>query len=62
VLFLNYVKFTDSEKIVMFDKIASHFYEANFGQTLKADMELIMFNFYIKNDKRQSRTRWYNRL
>lgn len=32
----------------MFDEIASHFYEANFGQASKADIEMMMFNFYIK--------------
>ena len=45
---MKYISFTDSEKIAMFDEIASHFYEANFGQASKADIEMMMFNFYIK--------------
>jgi len=45
---MKYVTFTDAEKIRMFDEIAGHFYNANFGQLSKADMELMMFNFYIR--------------
>ena len=45
---MNYIKFDDKEKIAMFDEIAKHFYNANFGQTSKSDFELIMFNFYLK--------------
>ena len=45
---MKYVSFTPEEKVAMFDEIASQFYEANFGQTSKADIELMMFRFYIE--------------
>lgn len=45
---MKYVSFSDAEKIEMFNEIAAHFYDANFGQASKADIELMMFNFYIK--------------
>lgn len=32
----------------MFDEIAAHFYESNFGHLSKADMELMMFHFYLE--------------
>lgn len=41
-------KFTQEEKIEYFEEIASHFYNVNFGQFSKPDMELLMFSFYIK--------------
>lgn len=46
---MKYVRFTPEEKIRCFDEIASHFYESNFGQTSKSDIELLMFKFYIEN-------------
>lgn len=45
---MKYVTFTPAEKAEMFDKIADHFYNANFGQMSKADIELMMFHFYIE--------------
>jgi len=42
------ISFTDDEKIQIFDEIISHFYNANFGQMSKADIELMMFRFYIE--------------
>lgn len=45
---MRYIQFDDEEKIVLFDEIASHFYDANFGQMSKADMELLMFRFYLE--------------
>lgn len=42
------ISFTDEEKIQIFDEITSHFYNANFGQMSKTDMELMMFRFYIE--------------
>lgn len=45
---MKYVQFEDEEKIELFDKIAAKFYEANFGQLSKSDMELMMFNFYLE--------------
>lgn len=32
----------------MFDKIANEFYNSNFGSLSKPEMELMMFDFYIK--------------
>lgn len=40
--------FSDSEKIKYFDEIAKCFYNKNFGSLSKSDMELMMFDFYIK--------------
>lgn len=45
---MEYVNFTDADKIKIFDVIAGHFYNRNFGQTSKADIELMMFDFYIQ--------------
>lgn len=45
---MKYVSFNDEEKIELFDEIISHFYNANFGQLSKSDIELMMFNIYIK--------------
>lgn len=45
---MKYVSFNDEEKIELFDEIASRFYNSNFGQLSKSDMELMMFNIYIK--------------
>ncbi len=42
------ISFTDEEKINAFDEIASCFYEKNFGQMTKADIELMMFHFYLE--------------
>ena len=40
--------FTGSEKISCFDRIASHFYSRNFGQMSKSDIELMMFDIFMK--------------
>ena len=45
---MKYVSFNDEEKIELFDEIISHFYNSNFGQLSKSDIELMMFNIYIK--------------
>lgn len=45
---MEYVSFSDEEKAERFDRIASLFYNANFGQASKADIELLMFDIYIK--------------
>lgn len=45
---MKFVNFTEEDKIKMFDEIASHFYNANFGQMSKTDIELLMFHFYIE--------------
>lgn len=45
---MKYVSFTDEEKIEMFDEISDCFYNSNFGKTSKTDIELMMFDFYMK--------------
>lgn len=45
---MKYVSFTEDEKSAMFDEIAKLFYNSNFGQASKAEIELMMFNFYLK--------------
>ncbi len=61
---MKYVSFSDEEKIKMFDEISNHFFNANFGQTSKSELELMMFNFYIKKmilaNKNQDGTIDYN--
>ena len=52
---MKYVSFTNEEKIIAFDEIASQFYEANFGQASKADIELMMFRLYIEKLIKQHR-------
>lgn len=45
---MKYIEFTNEEKVEMFDEIAKKFYNHNFGTFSKSEMELMMFNFYIK--------------
>jgi len=45
---MKYISFTEEQKAKLFDEIAKHYYESNFGQASKADMELLMFRFYIE--------------
>ncbi len=40
--------FDEKSKIEAFDKIAEHFYLANFGTCRKTDMDVLMFSFYIE--------------
>lgn len=40
--------FSDNEKISCFDRIASQFYSRNFGQMSKSDIELMMFDIFMK--------------
>lgn len=40
--------FTDGEKIRCFDEICACFYEKNFGRLSKADMDMMMFRFYLQ--------------
>ena len=51
---MKYVEFTPDEKAKLFDEIASHFYEANFGEMSKSDIEVMMFRFYIEKLVKQS--------
>lgn len=39
--------FSEEDKLKFFDTIADCFYRANFGELSKADMELMMFGFYL---------------
>ena len=41
-------RFSDEEKVKMFDQLANRFFELNFGQASKADIELLMFRFYLE--------------
>lgn len=45
---MKYISFNDEEKIALFDEIISNFFDSNFGQLSKSDIELMMFNIYIK--------------
>ena len=45
-----YVTFEPEEKIKLFDEIADCFYNANFGQFSKSDIELISLSPRHKND------------
>lgn len=45
---MKYVDFSEEYKAHCFDELAAHFYNANFGQMSKADIELMMFNFYLR--------------
>lgn len=38
---------TDKDKADCFDELCKRFYEHNFGQVSKTDIELLMFHFYI---------------
>lgn len=42
------ISFTNEEKINIFDEIAAHFYNRNFGTLTKTDFDLMMFHFYIE--------------
>lgn len=45
---MKYFEFTPDEKAEMFDVIANHYFEQNFGHMSKTDMDLLMFHFYIE--------------
>lgn len=45
---MKYVSFTKDEKAELFDKIADCFYNTNFGQMSKSEIELLMFDIYIE--------------
>lgn len=51
---MKYVDFTEEEKAKNFDVIAARFYEANFGEMQKPDIELMMFNFYFQKLVKQN--------
>lgn len=39
--------FTDKEKIALFNKIEALYFNKNFGETSKADLEILLFSTYI---------------
>lgn len=45
---MEYVEFTDEDKIKCFDEISAQFYMANFGTLSKTEFELMMFRFYLE--------------
>lgn len=42
------VTFSPEEKIEMFDQIATLYFNQNFGHVTKADIDLLMFKFYLE--------------
>lgn len=42
------ISFSEHEKATMFDELSKLFYGHNFGQASKADIELLMFRFYLE--------------
>ena len=51
---MKYINFTNEEKVELFDEIANHFYNSNFGLMSKSDMELLMFHIYIEQIIKQN--------
>ena len=45
---MQYVEFSDVDKIKIFDQLSGLFYDTNFGRTPKADIELLMFHAYLE--------------
>ncbi len=45
---MEYVEFTNEDKIKYFDEIADKFYNKNFGLLSKSEFELMMFRFYLE--------------
>lgn len=45
---------SSEEKAAAFDRIAEHFYNGNFGQMSKGDLETLMFHLYIERILAQS--------
>lgn len=43
---MNHFEFSETEKAEKFDEIAKKYYDRNFGQTTKAEIDLLMFKFY----------------
>lgn len=46
---MDLVKFENEDKIKYFDELCKMFYERNFGQSSKSEIELKMFHFYMEN-------------
>lgn len=43
------IEFSTEEKIENFEKISQYFFQSNFGEMSKSDIELLMFSFYLDN-------------
>lgn len=48
------ISFSQAEKAAFFDQIAARYYERNFGQLSKAEMDTLMFRFYIEKQMESS--------
>lgn len=46
---MEYEKFSEKEKIAIFDKIAVNYFNRNFGSMNKADFETLLFSEYIEH-------------
>lgn len=59
------IKIKKEHKVGYFDDIAAEFYNGNFGQLSKSDMEVLMFHFYLQElideNKRPDGTIDYNK-
>lgn len=49
-------QFSEEEKQEMFDEIARHFYDRNFGTMAKSDMEALMFHFIVRNSQKDDKS------
>ena len=47
-------EFSSNEKEVVFDKIASHYFNRNFGSISKTDLETLLFSEYIEHCLREN--------
>lgn len=45
---MKYITFTQEEKAECFEKLSELFYERNFGQATKSEIEMLMFRFYLE--------------
>jgi hypothetical protein len=43
------IQFSDAEKIKNFEEISAYFFESNFGELSKTDIDLLMLSFYFNN-------------
>lgn len=46
------MKFSEAEKVAMFEKIAALYFNKNFGSTSKADLETLLFSEYLEHHLR----------
>lgn len=48
------MRFSDKEAAANFRKLAALFYNKNYGQASKSEIELLMFHFYMKNLRKKA--------